>query len=313
MLRNHPSLALWVGGNEARPLTILTKRFRDMIGSLNPETAYVSYSTSYEGFGQDGPYGIQHPRAFTICLVRGIEPYCVQPGVWIGRRAGRRIDPVFHERRRRKRFPVDITQETFLTKLNQTWLNHCYIPFFNGPNFADQLELYGRPSSLDEFCEQAQAAQYQQYKSLFEGLNAHMWIPYTGGNIWKAQAGWTSMRGFLYDKDLEPTGGLFGVRSAAEPLHVQLNLATLDIQVVNNTGSPLTGASVRQVVCGSDGRVIPDRTRTFAIPDIPATSTVNVGTLSGQIDRAALHVVKLCLLDGPSRPARTLRKRELGR
>jgi mannosylglycoprotein endo-beta-mannosidase len=68
--------------------------------------------------------------------------------------------------------------------------------------------------------------------------------------IWKVQNPWSGLRGELYDLFFEPNAGfsfmietlrmgteyflaLFGCQSANEPLHVQLNLNTLNYEVVN--------------------------------------------------------------------------------
>ena len=57
-----------------------------------------------------------------------------------------------------------------------------------------------------------------------------MWGPYTGVLIWKTQNPWGGLRGQLYDWLLEQTGGFFGAKAACEPLHVQLNLASLQVR-----------------------------------------------------------------------------------
>ena len=58
-----------------------------------------------------------------------------------------------------------------------------------------------------------------------------MWIKYTGVLIWKTQNPWTGLRGQFYDHLHDQTAGFYGCRSAAEPIHVQLNLATYFIEV----------------------------------------------------------------------------------
>ena len=60
-----------------------------------------------------------------------------------------------------------------------------------------------------------------------------MWTHYTGVLIWKTQNPWPGLRGQMYDHLLDQTGGYFGVQHAAEPLHVQLNLNTYNIEVSN--------------------------------------------------------------------------------
>lgn len=58
-----------------------------------------------------------------------------------------------------------------------------------------------------------------------------MWEKYTGVLIWKTQNPWPGLRGGLYDFLLDQTGGFFGVQSAAEPVHIQLNLKSHVVEV----------------------------------------------------------------------------------
>ena len=62
-----------------------------------------------------------------------------------------------------------------------------------------------------------------------------MWSKYTGVLIWKTQNPWTGLRGQFYDHLLDQTAGFYGCR-AAEPIHVQLNLATYFIEVISTLG-----------------------------------------------------------------------------
>ena len=66
-----------------------------------------------------------------------------------------------------------------------------------------------------------------------------MWSKYTGVLIWKTQNPWTGLRGQFYDHLHDQTAGFYGCRSAAEPVHVQLNLATYFIEVKDHTRTVL--------------------------------------------------------------------------
>jgi mannosylglycoprotein endo-beta-mannosidase len=59
-----------------------------------------------------------------------------------------------------------------------------------------------------------------------------MWTKYTGVLIWKTQNPWTGLRGQFYDHLHDQTAGFYGCRCAAEPVHVQLNLATYFVEVL---------------------------------------------------------------------------------
>ena len=51
--------------------------------------------------------------------------------------------------------------------------------------------------------------------------------------IWKAQKPWTGLSDQLNDHFLHQMAGFYGCCYAAEPIHVQLNLATYFIEVIS--------------------------------------------------------------------------------
>ena len=51
--------------------------------------------------------------------------------------------------------------------------------------------------------------------------------------VWKAQNPWTGLNDQLNDHLLHQTAGFYGCHCAAEPIHVQLNLATYFIEVIS--------------------------------------------------------------------------------
>uniref|UniRef100_A0A7S3XTN5 Uncharacterized protein n=2 Tax=Heterosigma akashiwo TaxID=2829 RepID=A0A7S3XTN5_HETAK len=71
--------------------------------------------------------------------------------------------------------------------------------------------------------------------------------------IWKVQNPWTGLRGQLYDCFLEPTGGLYGCMLALEPLHIQLNLETAKIEIINSSQSDHERLCIRASVLRSGG------------------------------------------------------------
>jgi mannosylglycoprotein endo-beta-mannosidase len=189
---------------------------------------------------------------------------------------------------------------------NEAWYLHLYIPYFNTEEDGtvitkDQLLLYGKPSTLEEFCEQAQAAQYQQYKAMFEGRNAQMWTTYTGGILWRSAPGWSVLRGLLYDHLKEQTGGYWGVRKAGEPLHPQFDLHTKKVAVVNNTRQASGAASLEITVCGEDGRIRLNRSSVVAVPTLEPASVTEVADLSSILEPDRLHLLVLRLLDRSGR------------
>ena len=223
MLRNHPSLYLWCGGNEFPPPDDINAKLENDIFPQYDETRYyVNYSTSDSilrniigGVG-DGPYGIQNPLRFFVTQSFPFNPELGSVGM-------PNVETM------RKMMDEKDLQPPVNDRANRVWQYHKYI------GYEDQIERFGKIKNIDDFCKKAQVVNYEQYRALQEGFNAGMWDKYTGMLVWKNQNPWTSLRGQFYDVFLDQTGGFYGFQHGAKPLHVQLNLNDSAICVVNQT------------------------------------------------------------------------------
>ncbi|KHN20219.1 Mannosylglycoprotein endo-beta-mannosidase [Glycine soja] len=284
LLRNHPSLALWVGGNEQtppddinvalkndlklhpyfehgeekeKPVGDLSPRLGDPSQYLDGTRIYIQGSL-WDGFADgkgdftDGPYEIQNPEDF---FTDSFYNYGFNPEVGsVGMPVAATI---------RATMPSEGWQIPLFNKLshgyveevpNPIWKYHKYIPYSNPTKKVhDQIQLYGDVKDLDDFCLKAQLVNYIQYRALLEGWTSHMWKKYTGVLIWKTQNPWTGLRGQFYDHLLDQTAGFYGCRCAAEPIHVQLNLATYFIEVVNTTSEELSSVAMEVSVWDLEG------------------------------------------------------------
>ncbi|HEX6715665.1 MAG TPA: hypothetical protein VF088_01060 [Pyrinomonadaceae bacterium] len=244
MLRNHPSLCFWCGGNELNvfilpPPDIEQALSKEIIPELDGRL-YITSSLS-GGLGPgDGPYGILPNSAFFT----GANFYTFNPEM------GSIGTPVVETLRRflsaaaLANFPKDQTS-------GREWDLHTYIAYSNPKaNCPDQIASYGTPTNMtvDDFALRAQIANYLQYRALFEGMNMSMWTTYTGILVWKGQNPWTGLRGQFYDWYFDQTGGYFGTRKACEPLHVQLNWNNLKFGVVNCTDTAMMNATVQYTI-----------------------------------------------------------------
>jgi hypothetical protein len=227
MLRNHPSLYLWCGGNETLPpLDIRTALEKNILPRLDPKRFYLDQSTSSRlmtntiGGNGDGPYGLQEPeKIFTI------RSYPFNPEVGsIG---------IPNYEGLKKIIPEDemITPANFMG--DESWFYHKYLPLLDYP------DRYGKVKDIRDFCLKAQLVSYEQYRALQEGFNYKMWDWYSGMLVWKNQNPWTALRGFFYDYFLDYTGGYFGYKHGATPVHIQLNLNDSVVCIVNQTATKL--------------------------------------------------------------------------
>ena len=229
LLRNHPSLYLWCGGNETYPPPdILEALKNEIFPKFDPDRFFLDKSTSpvlmtnEKGGTGDGPYGIREPeRIFT----EKSFPFNPETGsIGIPNYEGL----------------IKIIPENELVpprsgRPSGSWQYHKYL------SLADFPDRYGKVKDIRDFCFKAQIVSYEQYRALQEGFNYKMWDWYSGMLVWKNQNPWTALRGSFYDYYLDCNGGYFGYRHGAEPVHIQLNLNDSSVCVVNQTPNTIKG------------------------------------------------------------------------
>ncbi|KAK1316328.1 Mannosylglycoprotein endo-beta-mannosidase [Acorus calamus] len=278
LLRNHASLALWVGGNEQTPPddinTALQNELKlhplfqcmntseDVPQDKDPSlyldgTRVYIQGSMWDGFANgkgdftDGPYEIQYPEDF---FSDHFYKYGFNPEVGS---VGMPVAATIRATMPKEGWHIPFFQKQadgYIKEIpNPIWDYHKYIPYSKPGKVHNQIELYGHPKDLDDFCEKAQLVNYIQYRALLEGWTSRMWTKYTGVLIWKNQNPWTGLRGQFYDHLLDQTAGFFGCCCAAEPIHVQLNLATHFVEVVNTTCDELFDIAVEVSVWELDG------------------------------------------------------------
>lgn len=228
LVRNHPSLAVWCGGNEITPPEDILLALRDSIlPELDGTRWFVDYSNSDEmsqntlGGNGDGPYGIQ--ELSTLWQTR-TYPFNSEIGsVGVGDYESlKRFIP------ERNLVPPQYSTDTKKAKVDSVWEYHKYI------GYDAAINPYGKPKDAEDFANKAQLVNYDQYRALAEGFSSHMWDWYTGVMIWKTQNPWTAMRGQMYDYYLDPNACLYGLRKGSELLHAAYNPVTGMVGVINN-------------------------------------------------------------------------------
>ena len=228
LLRNHPSLAIWCGGNEITlPQDIFHPLKDSILPALDGTRWFIDYSNSdsmsynFLGGNGDGPYGIQDPKTF---FQNRTYPFNSEVGS-VGLGDYESLERFMPEANRvvpaDRRGPEDFT--------DSVWNYHKYI------SYGRSIEPYGKSTDIKDFTEKAQLVNYDQYRALIEGFSTHMWEWYTGVIIWKTQNPWTAMRGQMYDYYLDPNACLYGLRKAGEPVHILFNPADSMVMVVNNS------------------------------------------------------------------------------
>jgi len=229
MIRNHPSLCLWCGGNEWPLAKNIDEKLRtELFPRLDPERLFTSYSTdtlftrnTIGGVG-DGPYGIQEPEWFFTFRSTPFNP-----------EAGSVGSPEVESMREMmteeelSQFPRPVPGGR--GRVSAVWQYHKDL------GYGNQLERYGTVTDIEAYCKYAQVVNYDQYRSFMEGWASNMWEWYTGILIWKTQNPWTALRGQMYDWYLDVNASLYGVKRGCEPLHPQYNIVSKKVELVNST------------------------------------------------------------------------------
>lgn len=224
LIRNHPSLAFWCGGNEITPPDDILLPLRDSIlPQLDGTRYFFDYSNSDSmslntiGGNGDGPYNIQDIKTF---WQHRTFPYNSEIGS-VGTGDFVSLQRFIPEE--------NLIPPVYNTSLDSVWNYHKYIPYQN------YVDAYGKASDAKDFAMKAQLVNYDQYRALMEGFSAHMWDWYTGSIIWKTQNPWTALRGQMYDYYLDVNACLYGLRKGSEPLHIMMNPADSMVMLVNNS------------------------------------------------------------------------------
>jgi len=280
MLRNHPSLVMWCGGNEFPPPPGIDAALRDSIfPELDPDRFYLSESTGpelmtniYGGTG-DGPYNIMEPSWF---FTFRSFPFNAE----IGSVGLPEIETL------KKILSPGALKVPDENNPDQEWRFHKYI------GYRDFPARYGDIEGFKDFVIKAQMTNYEQYRSLQEGQNARMWDWYTGMLVWKNQNPWTSLRGQFYDVWLRQNAAFYGYMHAAKPLHVQVNLDDTTLCVVNATPRERRESIVAYTVYDLTGKPLAsyDTLMTLA-----PNSVVRLGTIPVPKEKGKVVFVKLTL------------------
>jgi len=224
MIRNHPSLAMWCGGNEITPPDdILIPLKEKIFPELDGTRWFIEYSNSdsmsynFIGGNGDGPYGIQPISRF---WEERTFPFNSEVGS---------VGTGDYESLERFIPKENLVPPQYRGKVDPVWQYHKYI------GYNQYIDPYGEATDTRDFATKAQLVNYDQYRALAEGFSAHMWDWYTGFIIWKTQNPWTALRGQMYDYYLDPNACLYGLRHGGEPLHVMCDPVDGMIMITNNT------------------------------------------------------------------------------
>ncbi len=276
--RNHPSVVLWCARNEGYPPPEIDAQLRKLMAELEPTRRYQPSSTDGAGVRSHGPYSWRTPREF----------YTV-------------TDDFFKTETGSVSVPTLESIHGMMPKkdwetINDDWAQHDFAKGNSGAeNYPGEIAArYGKFRNLADFVRKAQMANYEAYRAMYEGRNALLFHPTTAILTWMSSPAQPSFVWQLYHYDLEPNASYFGAMHASEPVHIQFNQATDELQVINNLPQPLADAVAHVSIYHLDGSVAHEYdVKVTAPPDV----ATNLGPVEFPKTLTSTHFINLDLRD----------------
>ena len=280
--RNHPSIAVWFGRNEGVPQPVINEGLADLIAELDGTRHYTGSSNTVNLQGS-GPYNYRPPVQYFTDLARGFS-------VEVGTPSLATLESIEAMVPAADRWPI-----------SDTLAYHDWHFGGNGDvaSFMSALERqFGAPTSLPDFERKAQMLNYVSYRAVFEGFQAHLWTQNSGRLLWMTHPAWPSNHWQIYSSDYDTQASYYGVKTACEAVHVQMNLPDYSLAVINTTREQHRNLQLTSRVLALDGRLLARHTSRISAT---ANSTTTLPSLNLTPTLAAEDLVLVVLtLDDPN-------------
>ena len=289
ILRNHPSVFVWLYGSDNPPPADVEKMYLGILKELewpNPSVSSAADTptpvTGKSGVKMTGPYEYVPPVYWLADT---------QAGGAYGYNTETSPGPAIPPRESLERFlPKD-----HLWPIDDVWNYHAGGERFTTVNiFTDGLNRrYGTATSLDDYERKAQAMTYDGQRAMFEAYARNKYTS-TGIIQWMLNNAWPSLIWHLYDYYLVPAGGYFGTKKATEPIHVQYSYDDNSIAVINSTYAAVKGTRVTAKLYNLDAKQKGSRDRTL---DLAPDSSTKAFDLPRVDDLTKTYFLRLQLHD----------------
>jgi hypothetical protein len=233
-IRNHPSVGLYVGRNEGYPPKTIDDGIRATLADFHPGMHYIP--SSADGVvGGGGPYQVQSARYyFSQRATPKLHSELGMPNMVA-------LDSL------KLMMPVSA-----MWPIGAMWGLHDFTndSAQGGGAFRARIEKsYGPAENVADWLWLAQFVNYEGYRAMYEAQSKNR----MGMLIWMSHPCWPSFVWQTYDYYFETMAGYFGAKKASEPLHIQWNAATDNVEVVNYSAGQRSGLTARAQLLNLDG------------------------------------------------------------
>ena len=275
-IRSHASIGLYCGRNEGFPPEQIDKALRRIIKEDHPDIHYISSSADDVVSGH-GPYRMLPAKEY-FTLKTGNDKFHSERGM---------PNVMTYESMLRTFSPEGIWPQ------DNQWGMHDYTrEGAQGCTSFNEIiaKGYGEPQSAKEFAELAQWVNYDGHRSLFESRSQNR----KGLLMWMSHSCWPSMVWQTYDYYFEPTAAYFAIKKASEPLHIQWNPATDEVEVVNYSAGTHQGLTAKDQILNMDASVAWEKEATV---DSNEDTTNKCIKLAFPANLSKVHFIKMVLTE----------------
>ncbi|MDR2969861.1 MAG: beta-glycosidase, partial [Tannerellaceae bacterium] len=244
-IRSHASIGIYCGRNEGFPPEQIDRALRRIIREDHPDMHYIS-SSADEVVSGHGPYRMLPAKEY-FTLKTGNDKFHSERGM---------PNVLTHESMTRTFSPEGIWPQ------GNQWGMHDYTrEGAQGATSFNEIisKGYGEPQSAKEFSDLAQWVNYDGHRSLFESRSLNR----KGLLMWMSHSCWPSMVWQTYDYYFETSAAYFAIKKASEPLHIQWNPATDEVEVVNYHAGLRKGLTAKVQVLNMDASVAREKETTL--------------------------------------------------
>ena len=275
--RQHPSIALYCGRNEGYPPKTIDTALRQTVDEMNPGLIYIS-SSADDGVSGHGPYWAEPARTYFAKQTGKLHSERGMPNIMTAEGLERTIAP------------------SQLWPQGDAWGQHDFTQAGaqRGASFNGIIErMFGKPTSAEQFAQLAQWENYEGYRAMYESDSKYR----QGLLIWMSHACWPSLTWQCYDYYFEPTAAFYGVRKACEPLHIQRNALTRNVEVVNRSAGSRQNLTATLSLLDMSGATVRTLKHTLDSPDDSTTDIAELHTDSVPEGVSGVYYLRLTLAD----------------
>jgi len=271
-IRTHACIGLYCGRNEGYPPEPIDKGLRSLLNALHPAIHYISSSADGVVSGR-GPYRTLSPEAYFATEDSKFHSEIGSPAI-----------PTFDSL-------LAMIPAQSLWPMGDDWGAHdfCLNGAQGGQSFLQRIDqCYGGAQNAGEWTQLAQFLNYDTYRAMFEAQGSHR----MGVLLWMSHPCWPTFVWQTYDFYLEPTAAYFGCRKACEPIHIQWNPTTDEVEVVNASAGDRRGLQAEVEVFDSRGKSLSRQQTNLDAPEDSHTIAMKI-RYPGNLE--PVHLLRLIL------------------